>query len=536
MHTRKEIKKIMRAPLICTIIACLLLLPTQLLAEEGLNVHQSSPDFTEIPRKFALTEKSQNPVRSGPDFISETIENLKIGIYLRILQEEPGFYRVWLPSSNKEGYISQNDVFGFDQRQMDTITVHDVIPGETLWEISERYKTSFKALIEINHLNPNNGLIVGQSLIIPKGNPDSTAVNGDKIPLGFVPINKTVKEYNPMDLNENHWAYTQLIDFLNADILKGFEEHGVFTLKSEKQITRAEFVTMVIRAQGMEHLELPNAKSFDDVKPGNWFYDYIQIASAKNLIYGIDDKHFVPNQFIRRDEIAAIIVRAFNETIDSNGSVKSFQDVPNYWGKLFIDRASASGIITGYRDNNFSPSRYATRAEAVTMLYRALQIEDNNMPTEHLLIEHVTKELSEINWHIRNSDHPNLINSLIQRTYNNLYSYIRDDITGYHQEYLNQQLKNYEALHKKHIVPQINYEGPKILQVIHRSNRFSTIEIKGANYEIRCYGKTLRIDSDGFLLLKKTPDGTWKSYMFIPSEVDSSHLIEEIINKVEGKF
>lgn len=528
-------KKRMRYFLICAVTACLILSPTQLFAKEGLAV-QSIPDFKSIPIKFAKMEKDQVLVRSGPDFNAEIIDYLKLGVYLRILEDEGGFYKVWLPATEQHGYISKNDTFVFDPSRTDTIMFHQVAVGDTLWKIADKYKTSLKAVIQINYLNPNSNIVVGQSLIIPNGTPDAIAdIKIDKIPAGFGPIDKTVFKYNPVDYKD-HWAYTQLDDLLNANILNGFEDHGALTLKPEKPITRAEFVTTIIRALGLEYAELPGSKSFDDVRPDDWFYPFIQVASAKEIVNGNDDKYFAPEQFIQRDEIAAIIVRAFNQTIGFKGTAKSFNDVPNYWGKSFIDKASGVGIITGDSDDSFKPSRYATRAEAITMLYRALQLESSDLPTENLLIEHVTHELSEIDWYIKYGDGPTQ-----SRRYEMLNRYIENQITGYYQEYLYQQVKNYEALSEKNIAPDITLRGPRTVQVIHRSNRFATVEIKGANYDVHLNGEiqgldqyeNFSLDASGILLLKKTSDGTWKSYNFIPKKADSSHFIEGIIKKTD---
>lgn len=128
--------------LICTVTVCLLLYPTQLFAEEGTAVHQSIPDFKSIQIKFAKMQKDQVAVRTGPDFNAETIEHLNLGVYLRIIQDEGGFYKVWLPASEQEGYVSKNETSVFDPSQNDTIVFHQVIAGDTLTKIAETYKTS----------------------------------------------------------------------------------------------------------------------------------------------------------------------------------------------------------------------------------------------------------------------------------------------------------------------------------------------------------------------------------------------------------
>lgn len=71
---------------------------------------------------------------------------------------------------------------------------------------------------------------------------------------------------------------------------------------------------------------------------------------------------------------------------------------------------------------------------------------------------------------------------------------------------------NYETLPKKwSIAPDITLRGPRTVHVIHRSNRFAAVEIKGANYDVHLSGEfeglsqfgKFSLDSSCILLLKK---------------------------------
>lgn len=54
-------------------------------------------------------------------------------------------------------------------------TTHRVVSGDTVWAISRAYDTTVKAIIETNNLGPNAVIRIGQTLIIPGANQNSTA-------------------------------------------------------------------------------------------------------------------------------------------------------------------------------------------------------------------------------------------------------------------------------------------------------------------------------------------------------------------------
>lgn len=54
-------------------------------------------------------------------------------------------------------------------------TTHRVVSGDTVWAISRAYNTTVKAIIETNNLGPNAVIRIGQTLIIPGANQNSTA-------------------------------------------------------------------------------------------------------------------------------------------------------------------------------------------------------------------------------------------------------------------------------------------------------------------------------------------------------------------------
>lgn len=74
-------------------------------------------------------------------------------------------------------------------------------------------------------------------------------------------------------------------------------------------VTRAEATALLVQTSGVE-LVRPSTRSFQDVFPSNWSYDYIETANALGWYRGLwpnDDGFVRPNEFVRRRELAKLL-------------------------------------------------------------------------------------------------------------------------------------------------------------------------------------------------------------------------------------
>ncbi|MGM0882389.1 MAG: S-layer homology domain-containing protein [Bacillota bacterium] len=319
---------------------------------------------------------------------------------------------------------------------------------------------------------------------------------------GAPPIPYKMSNYFPDDL-EDHWAAEPMLDFLSADLLTGYKnEDGSISLRPNQQISRAEFVTILVRALGLEGEQ--GSKSFKDVKYDSWYHNAVLIAHAHGIVQGRSETEFAPERPIKRDEMAAIIVRAFESSIDFNGKAKVFRDVPSYWATDFINKANSAGIIEGISDDRFKPSAKAKRSESIVMLYRALHKESSDLPSDDelkniaLLFERemlqaygkdITKERE------------------IVVKYTTGYYYVRSD---------------WNVDYRKSLMAEgieINSVNTNELSavVIDKSNRLAVVELKGAIYKTEYkkghLSRTSTQDTSGVLYMRKMPTGdSWKIY------------------------
>jgi hypothetical protein len=163
-----------------------------------------------------------------------------------------------------------------------------------------------------------------------------------------------------------HWASARIKSLVSLGIVKGYPDK---TFKPENNITRAEFVTMICAALGLQGEKNVN---FNDVTAGDWFAGNVRKAVAAGIIKG-DGESFRPNDPVTRVEVAAMLGRIFNRQAIS-GDVLNFADAASIPGWALADVAAAknAALITGYEDNTFRPANNATRAEAVVFISRLI--------------------------------------------------------------------------------------------------------------------------------------------------------------------
>ena len=110
---------------------------------------------------------------------------------------------------------------------------------------------------------------------------------------------------------------------------------------------------------------------FNDVKPGDYFYDAVNWAVEKGITTGTSATTFSPNASCTRAQIVTFLWRASGSPEPKTAS-NPFTDVAAnaYYCKAVL-WAVENGITTGTSATTFSPDAPCTRAQGVTFLWRA---------------------------------------------------------------------------------------------------------------------------------------------------------------------
>jgi len=173
-----------------------------------------------------------------------------------------------------------------------------------------------------------------------------------------------------------HWAKNDIELLANKLIVDGATDTQ---FQPERNITRAEFAALVVRALGLN--TSATGSNFKDVQASAWYAGVVNAAAKAGLIDGYEDGTFRPNNQINREELAAMVVRALkyagvktDVAADKQAQLLGkFQDANSIvWAKAEIAAAIDAGIVDGMTDVTLAPRDEATRAQSATMLKRLL--------------------------------------------------------------------------------------------------------------------------------------------------------------------
>jgi hypothetical protein len=123
------------------------------------------------------------------------------------------------------------------------------------------------------------------------------------------------------------------------------------------------------------------APPIKDVAPSYWASENIRAIAALDIISAVDTNYFRPLSYVSRAEFTRAIVKAANIPDKSNAKTKEllFDDVEkNHPYFSFVNTAVNSGIMSGTGDKRFSPDDYLTKAQAATIIVRAMGLEQSS--------------------------------------------------------------------------------------------------------------------------------------------------------------
>lgn len=144
---------------------------------------------------------------------------------------------------------------------------------------------------------------------------------------------------------------------------------GASTFSPGDGCTRFQIVTFLWRACGCP--TAATAASFSDVSPSDSFYEAVRWAVERGITNGTGGSSFSPYATCTRAQIVTFLYRAAGSPTVSSG-IRFFDVAPNAFCRDAVVWATERGITNGTSDTTFSPDATCTRAEVVTLLYRTL--------------------------------------------------------------------------------------------------------------------------------------------------------------------
>lgn len=210
------------------------------------------------------------------------------------------------------------------------------------------------------------------------GGTGTTPEPGGTVPPNTEPTTPTQTADPFEDLPATHWATGDIEKLVELGLMTGVSQTE---FAPDRNITRAEFSTLLLRVLGVATDNSQTSGRYSDVPADAWYYNIVNAAADLGLVNGYEDQTFGPNDPITREQMAVMICRALayrgsTGTEDQGGgiSLENFSDSQQMssWALADITSVLRQGIMNGRSATEFAPLENATRAEAAVMILRML--------------------------------------------------------------------------------------------------------------------------------------------------------------------
>ncbi|OEH92168.1 S41 family peptidase [Bacillus solimangrovi] len=188
----------------------------------------------------------------------------------------------------------------------------------------------------------------------------------------------TKKELGSRDLTYIPFKDLELSNYFTGPVMV-LEQEKIVTGISEDYfapyyyLTRQDAAVMFARALDLD-TENVSDSGFKDVEGDQYYSGAVAAMKHSGIIKGRSDEIFGTNEILTREEMAAMIARAFD--FEESEASSPFLDVTESEFKTDIVTIYELGITTGSTPTTFSPNKVVTRGQFSTFLYRALLIKN----------------------------------------------------------------------------------------------------------------------------------------------------------------
>lgn len=167
-----------------------------------------------------------------------------------------------------------------------------------------------------------------------------------------------------------HWAEPALKQLAARHIVNGT---GAAEFHPGRQLTRAEFAAMLVRGL---NLDVRDERAASDRERAAWYEPAVTTAHHYGLMNGKATGGLSPNDPMTREEMAVILIRAYQMTeaaiTESPSMTYKDRGQISAWAAKAVDEAAVLELMKGQGDGKFSPKAYATRAEGAQAVLNLL--------------------------------------------------------------------------------------------------------------------------------------------------------------------
>lgn len=150
------------------------------------------------------------------------------------------------------------------------------------------------------------------------------------------------------------------------------------TFQPEKNLTRAELVSLLDRFYGLENKYKVNMDydQYSDDSKNAWYHDSLNRMTQEGLVSGYEDGRFRPERYVTREELVQVIYNHFDiepcymREIYSKFYGNIYKDIYNRWSTDALIALQVRGLLQDFSDECFNPSAPISRGETVLLINR----------------------------------------------------------------------------------------------------------------------------------------------------------------------
>ena len=182
-----------------------------------------------------------------------------------------------------------------------------------------------------------------------------------------------ITEADFSDVSSSDWFYDAVNYVFSKGIMVGVTENS---FAPNSSLTRAMIVQMLYSLEGSP--EVTGTAPFTDVAIGQWYTNAITWAASNNIVSGMGDGTFAPNNNITREQLAMILynyAQLKGNAVTASGNLAAFTDGNEVsdWAETAVRWAVGEGLMSGKGNGVLDPVGTTTRAEAASMFMRFME-------------------------------------------------------------------------------------------------------------------------------------------------------------------
>ncbi len=191
------------------------------------------------------------------------------------------------------------------------------------------------------------------------------------------------------DVASNHYAKDAIGELVTKGIVKGFPDG---TFRPQQALLREHAAALLVRSLDLKS-STTNEQYFKDVPKTSSYFGSVSALREAGVFLGDHQGNFHPKTSLTREEMATILVRAFNLKAQAGVEVK-LKDLDKVAKshKENVNILYQNGITIGYGDGSFRPKNAVNRADFAVFISRALTLGTQGKTIEAITDNGVTIE------------------------------------------------------------------------------------------------------------------------------------------------